>query len=489
MSRICLSCWVAHNEELGHIAHLSHQVDLVEIRADRWQSPDWIAVRKAIPKPVIATIRRQEEGGEWTGDVAVWKRHYLNAIAAGCEWIDLDYRSLPLFERAFLTEVFSQQGVLSAHLQPDDDPQQVVKAMLQMPAKVYKCVLPASSARAMREVAAVITLLQHSGKAFIVHADGEDAQSTRLWAAVLGNAWTYVACGASKTASGQPALTDLQWYQLKRKTEQTRLLGLFGYPLLQSRGWQLHNALLHHLHLEDRWMYLNFPDPDFAAVFTAWEPWLDGASVTIPHKQRAVEYCQEWSFAVQQTGVCNTIVRRDGQWMADNTDVVAIAELLRPWVPALRTGLVVGTGATARSAIVALQWLKVKRIFVMGRSLQKCRALADRFGVIPLPLGEDLPEPADCLIHATPVGMVPNDQMMLPLEKYLHPELVLLDVVHNPEETRLLRTARQFGVADVLTGVELFLRQAYHQFAKFTGVEPSFTTMRSLWDAIVQRPR
>jgi len=239
----------------------------------------------------------------------------------------------------------------TAHFSTDQSIDATVRAMAAIPAAVYKCVLPEEFARCMRAVTSLIDFWKSQNKKFIVHCAGENATSTRLWAAILGNAWTYIAAGTERTAAGQPTIEQLRWYHLDHKTPKTRLLGLFGYPLHQSRGWQLHNALLVLFGYTDRWLYLNFPDPDFRAAFTAWQPWLDGASITIPHKQTAVALCEEHSPEVQMTGVCNTILRRKDHWAAFNTDFLALRELLFPFQSRLRRALVVGTGATARSAI------------------------------------------------------------------------------------------------------------------------------------------
>lgn len=453
----------------------------MELRADRWQTPDWQAARQQIPQPIIATIRRREEGGEWEGSMRQWVQLYQAAIEAGCQWIDVDIQGIAAFDQDFLNTVFARRGVLSAHFTTAQSVDTTVRAMAAIPAAVYKCVLPDGFARCMRTVTALIDFWKSQNKKFIVHCSGENATSTRLWAAILGNAWTYIAAGTERTAAGQPTMEELRWYRLDQKTPETRLLGLFGYPLHQSRGWQLHNALLALFGYADRWLYLNFPDPDFSAAFAAWQSWLDGASITIPHKQTAVAMCEERSPEVQMTGVCNTILRREDHWAAFNTDFLALRELLLPFQSQLRRALVVGTGATARTAIGVLQQMGVSQIWVMGRSAAKRKALATHFHCSSLPLGAPLPAPVDILIHATPVGMVPNTEQMLPLTPYLQPQIVLVEVVHNPAETLLVQTARQQGVAAIITGIELFLHQARYQFQLFTNVCPSIQQMWQIW--------
>ena len=65
-----------------------------------------------------------------------------------------------------------------------------------------------------------------------------------------------------------------------------------------------------------------------------------------------------------------------------------------------------------------------------------------------------------------------------PYEKhYLKPDMVVFDTVYNPENTLLIKDARYRGCV-IITGVDMFVRQAGLQFKLFTGVEPPLDAMR-----------
>jgi 3-dehydroquinate dehydratase/shikimate dehydrogenase len=55
--------------------------------------------------------------------------------------------------------------------------------------------------------------------------------------------------------------------------------------------------------------------------------------------------------------------------------------------------------------------------------------------------------------------------------------MVVFDTVYNPESTLLLKDARSHGCR-IVTGVEMFIKQAAIQFWLFTGQEASETRMR-----------
>ena len=53
---------------------------------------------------------------------------------------------------------------------------------------------------------------------------------------------------------------------------------------------------------------------------------------------------------------------------------------------------------------------------------------------------------ADILVNGTLAGMKPHEDTTLITDKSMfRPELVVADVVYNPEETRLLREAKEAG--------------------------------------------
>ncbi len=84
---------------------------------------------------------------------------------------------------------------------------------------------------------------------------------------------------------------------------------------------------------------------------------------------------------------------------------------------------------------------------------------------------------ADVLVNCTPIGMHPNVDET-PYEKHhLRPGMIVFDVVYNPENTLLVKDARSRNCT-VITGVDMFVRQACLQFELFTGQEGPAELMR-----------
>ena len=86
---------------------------------------------------------------------------------------------------------------------------------------------------------------------------------------------------------------------------------------------------------------------------------------------------------------------------------------------------------------------------------------------------------ADLLLNCTPVGMHPNVDESPYDKHYLRPSMLVFDAVYNPENTLLVKEARSRN-CKVVTGVDMFVRQACLQFKLFTGHDGPAELMREV---------
>jgi 3-dehydroquinate dehydratase/shikimate dehydrogenase len=63
--------------------------------------------------------------------------------------------------------------------------------------------------------------------------------------------------------------------------------------------------------------------------------------------------------------------------------------------------------------------------------------------------------------------------------QFLKASMLVFDTVYNPESTLLVKEARESG-CEVVTGVEMFIRQAALQFFLFTGQDAPAEHMRQV---------
>ena len=109
-------------------------------------------------------------------------------------------------------------------------------------------------------------------------------------------------------------------------------------------------------------------------------------------------------------------------------------------------------------------------------------------GCAHVPLADLARQHWDILVNATPVGSA-ADFAETPVPKKLHrPGTIVLDMVYDPLETRLLREARAAGCTTI-DGLEMLLAQAMAQFETWTGLEAPVEAMKAAAARIAQEQR
>ncbi|RMG69274.1 MAG: type I 3-dehydroquinate dehydratase [Calditrichaeota bacterium] len=494
-SRLCVSLLPESDEQLYSWLPLIKNADMVEVRLDRVPDLNLRRLRKAVSLPLILTLRHREQGGFFEGAPEKALQVYRAGVAAGADYVDLDVG----LARAF----FSEQGkhgrtgiIISAHV-PAAGLEALLKSaarLTQWPADVYKFVYQAETINDALHLVAIRDLLARTGRPAIVHAMGEAGRPSRFLGALEGNAWTYVCLTpSSQTAGGQVCLEEVRdGFFLHRKKRPSGLLGLVGYPIGQSKGWLLHNRLIEALKAEfsgngspyPDYLYLNFPVPEFESFWEKWQHRLHGISVTIPHKEALAQVVPLRSREVRISCVANTAVRTEQGWMCFNTDLLALESILRERLEKLQGGvLILGTGATARSLLVAAKRLGIYPIVLVGRNLQRGEKLARMYGVDFLTFQDISGVSCSLICNTTPLGMYPDVDRMPPAERLLKPGRLVFDAVYNPETTRFLALAQERG-CETIPGTTLFLRQAALQFELFTGIRPQPDLVARVWKDI-----
>ncbi|MEO8347636.1 MAG: type I 3-dehydroquinate dehydratase, partial [Acidobacteriota bacterium] len=360
--------------------------------------------------------------------------------------------------------------ILSAHFPfglPADWPARLA-AMRETGALAYKVVAGAAHLRASLEIAD-FQRRERDG-ATSLFPMGPASVSGRVLAAHFGSALVY-GSAARATALGQPALADLlDVYGTDRPSAPDALFGIVAVDPSDSLSPLVHNALFRSENLP--FLYLPLPVADFdreAPHEIEFDPPFRGLSVTRPWKTRAASVGLAGE-DVRATGAANTLLREARSWRADNTDVDGIFDPLADHDTGEgRSAVVIGTGGTARAAIVAARRLGYE-VAVAGRRNEEADALAAHFGVDSLSWDDVAQSEADLYVNTTPVGSRPEDPPALPARVFGSRPLVFDCVYRRDEsETSTIRAARAAGCRTV-GGLEMFAVQAAAQ-ARLFGVE------------------
>src|SRR5262249_48456198 len=118
-------------------------------------------------------------------------------------------------------------------------------------------------------------------------------------------------------------------------------------------------------------------------------------------------------------------------------------------------------------------------VAIANRTGERAQRLAEEVGCRSLDWAARHNLICDLLINCTSVGMHPNmdDSPIHP--SFLKPGLVGMAAIYTPETQLMIKEARSRS-CQVLTGIDMFVRQAALQFSLFTGQEAPLELMRKV---------
>lgn len=253
-------------------------------------------------------------------------------------------------------------------------------------------------------------------------------------------------------------------------TARTRLLAVIGNPIEHSLSPLIHGAALAEAGLD--FSYVAFRVEDAGGAVAAMRALgLRGYSVTIPHKETVIPHLDRLDDSARNCRSVNTIVNDAGTLTGYSTDGPgAVAALRAGGVDPAGLGVrIIGTGGAARAIAFALADAAAASIsFQAEIPEQAARLEADLDAHRPGIIAGNGRKEMHLLVNASPVGMHPREDAMPVPRELLRTPLAVFDIVYNPLETLLLRTARAAGCRTV-DGVGMFAEQAALQFELFTG--------------------
>ncbi len=243
---------------------------------------------------------------------------------------------------------------------------------------------------------------------------------------------------------------------------------VIGHPVAHSLSPALHRQAYRTLGLDIRYDAVDVlpgEGPDFVAGLdpTIWI----GLSVTMPHKVMLVDQ-GEPDDLVRLLGVANTLVLHPAP-IVRNTDVEGVVRALALHdVEQVRTAVVLGNGATARSALAALATLRCTRAFVRGRDRDRAASLvplgrALGVEVVPGLLTDAAPASVDLVLSSLPGGVEPAL-----VGGYARAGAAVFDVAYDPWPSPLAAEAVRLG-RPAVSGLDLLAGQAVGQVKLFTG--------------------
>jgi 3-dehydroquinate dehydratase/shikimate dehydrogenase len=468
------------SDALEQVSASDTWADMFEFRLDMIRRPEIASLLLATRKPVVATCRPSWEGGEFTGS----EEERLDMLAAasllGADYVDIELRAGKKALRQFLGRRRESGVIVSYHAPPGSRPVAgpLYRKMRGTGADVLKFAFHARDAWENRIAFDFLLRASHDGRRAVALAMGEAGEPSRVLYRVFGGWGTYAAPETGKEAApGQVTARVLsRLYRTERLNRTTKIFGVVGNPVRQSRGIRVHNPLF--ARAEKNGVYCRFAVIDLKKFVSRMVPLLSGFSVTHPHKVGIMKYLDSLDPLSRAIGAVNTVRRKGGRLSGTNTDAPAALDAIEHVTPVRgKRMLILGAGGAAR-AIAYEGARRGAHVIVSSRTARAAMKLAREFGADYVPLGTIRGVDAEILVNATPVGMAPRPHES-PFPASMLRGKTVFDAVYTPPLTRLLREAAGAG-AKVVRGTEMYVNQAAMQFALYAGVRPSVPLMKKL---------
>ncbi len=243
----------------------------------------------------------------------------------------------------------------------------------------------------------------------------------------------------------------------KTRSGMTKRYAVLGSPIAHSKSPVIHRAVFE-ARSEDASYEAIEVSSDLGAFLARQPADYCGFSVTMPLKELALNLAERADSLAIATGAANTLIRSQTGWDAYNTDVFGIQQALSG--KKFRTVAVIGTGATARSAIVAMQELG-KQVSIWGRNAAAVRQLSAEYELVSHTQFHKACE-SDLVISTLPPTAL--DELAESLRAA--PRGLLLDVAYDPWPSK---AALVWGEERTVSGLEMLIWQAIGQQRLFAG--------------------
>ena len=248
----------------------------------------------------------------------------------------------------------------------------------------------------------------------------------------------------------------------RRFTPDMPTYALLGDPLGHSISRELHALLFAQKGVDARYIYIVTPPEQLCEVLTLAQQKLCGFNCTIPLKELVAPHLQ----AAQTEGLAsvNTIAVKADGLHGFNTDAPGFLDSLQTLFEDMQSDglqhehvVILGSGGTARTVVACLH-NRCASLHIAARNRVAAQKIADLYPAKITTLDE-LQQQATILVNTTSVGMYPQMEASPVRLKNFPSARAVYDVIYNPQETLLLREAKQHGLK-TQNGLAMLVKQA-----------------------------
>ena len=444
--------------------------DAFEFRFDTFQKQDFLLLDKFLQKikdkKVIFCIRKKSQGGFYQKDENFRILEIINFVKIfSPDFFDLEYDVDQNFLKKIKAISSNKVKIITSFHDFENSSKNIEKIFenIKNPfADFYKIAIKTLSS--IESFKILKFLKENSSENNLTCIPiGVYGKFARVLASIYNNFNYFSLTEDLKTADGQLTLDEVKnIYRLRKYTKKTKLYGLLGNPIENSKSHFIHNDCFYKNNIDALYVKINLKDFEISEFFKIIKKFpFFGFSITMPLKEK-IQKLKE----LKNNSKCfsiNTLINRQNRWIGENTDgigaIKAIEEVLNI---SYKKVLILGAGGAAKAICFALREKNAK-IYIYNRTFKNAKKLADDLNAFAINHDEIAGfvknQQYDLLINATSCSMNNNNAFK---EDFVLTKSIVFDTIYAPKMTFLLEVAK-IKNCKIIYGYKMLLYQALEQ--------------------------
>lgn len=232
--------------------------------------------------------------------------------------------------------------------------------------------------------------------------------------------------------------------------DSNKKLGLIGKNISYSFSKKFFEEKFQKLML-DQLSYSIFDLQEIEEVENLFkDPELLGFNVTIPYKEKIIDYLDELSDEAKEIGAVNCVLIENGKKTGYNTDAFGFEKTLKIHrKPYQNSALILGNGGAAKAVE-----------YILNRNGISTKTVSRKSELNFENLDKETVQNHHIIVQCTPLGTFPNieDCLKFPFDG-LSKEHLVIDLIYNPNYTKFIINSAEKG-AKTVNGYYMLEQQA-----------------------------
>jgi shikimate dehydrogenase len=253
--------------------------------------------------------------------------------------------------------------------------------------------------------------------------------------------------------------------------------GIIGNPVEHSLSPLLHNYWFKKYKIDASYSIIKTKANNLKDIVDKIkDKTLSGINVTLPYKQKIINYTDKIVNDAETTGSVNTLfLDSENKIIGENTDVYGVQAAYLKEIDSKKNNkaLIIGAGGVSPSVILSLRKSGINNISIINRTYEKCLFLKKKFNYINILIWKNLESEIcnyDIIINATSLGLKNGQEFNFNFDKCKE-SAVFIDTIYNPLKTKTFKFLEDKGIK-VFNGLDMFIYQGQKSFYLWNKINP-----------------